>query len=130
MSIHNEKDYDNIMVYQFRLVEGTNIVGIIDDKKPEYIIVEEPMELMESFDERGLTYKFYEYMPLSKSRFITINTVGILANCIVDDRVKENYIRAINLTEEDSIEQLESEIDELADEIERTLKSDPTKIVH
>lgn len=85
------QDLMDLNIKQIKLDTGEEIVSIIAgiDKTTGSIILERPVMLEYS----GYNYMFADYMPTAYKGLVTVYSNHIVAQCEIDDSMKESYIR-------------------------------------
>ena len=111
----------NMDIQQFRLSDGSEIIGYINSIEGAMILMERPM-LIGRLQNQGEmeTYFFQRFMPFAGDAIVRVSLRNIIATCKLSDDLKERYvIAAIQNQEDDELSEWEDsdDFEDLLDEI-------------
>jgi len=95
----------DINIRHIKLVNGEEIISLVDKIESDNVILEFPMLLNTIFDNTSTyTYYFTRWMALADDddHMVSVNLRNIIAYSNVKDAIKEKYIRTSMMYKEDS----------------------------
>ena len=88
-------EFKSLNVRQFKLVNGDDILALVNSKEDGRIIVERPVAIKTNM--LG-GYQLIPWFPFSQQTIYIIENTDILAHVEIDLDVKETYVKAVTAT--------------------------------
>ena len=102
-------------IQHIKLTSGDEVISIVSGREGNNTLLEYPMKLNHYMHNDNEVYYFTEYMPMSETDIVYLNSDNIVAFSLVQESVKEKYVRACLKSKADSllesVKEIESESD-------------------
>lgn len=102
-------------IQHIKLTSGDEVISIVSGREGNNTLLEYPMKLNHYMHNDNEVYYFTEYMPMSETDIVYLNSDNIVAFSLVQESVKEKYVRACLKSRADrlseSVKEIESEPD-------------------
>jgi len=102
-------------IQHIKLTSGDEVISIVSGREGNNTLLEYPMKLNHYMHNENEVYYFTEYMPMSETDIVYLNSDNIVAFSLVQESVKEKYVRACLKSKADSllesVKEIESESD-------------------
>ena len=115
------KEFKSLNVRQFKLINGDDILALVNSKEDNKVVVERPVSIKTNM--LG-GYQLIPWFPFSQQTIYIIADSDILAHVEIDLDVKETYVKAVTATSPRnttpkilSEEELSAEYEDLMNEI-------------
>jgi|TARA_B110000908_G_scaffold170815_1_gene231477 hypothetical protein len=95
-------------VKQFKLMNGETVLGIVKEETRTTLIIESPIELLESYEDDTYRYGFKHWFEFSVNDEATLFKSSLVALSDINNNIKESYLKVIisNGTDEISNESI------------------------
>jgi hypothetical protein len=116
-------EYTDLNIRHMKLVSGDEIIGLVRDVEVDRlsVIVERPLLIHTDLDVGTGRERYYlsDYMPVSKTSITHFSSMHIVAQCEVNESVKETYLKYCLNYETDGVIERDDEIpDDAYDDLE------------
>jgi hypothetical protein len=89
------KEFKSLNVRQFKLINGDDILALVNSKEDDKVVVERPVSIKTNM--LG-GYQLIPWFPFSQQTIYIIADSDILAHVEIDLDVKETYVKAVTAT--------------------------------
>lgn len=89
------KEFKSLNVRQFKLINGDDILALVNSKEDNKVVVERPVSIKTNM--LG-GYQLIPWFPFSQQTIYIIADSDILAHVEIDLDVKETYVKAVTAT--------------------------------
>ena len=89
------KEFKSLNVRQFKLINGDDILALVNSKEEDKVVVERPVSIKTNM--LG-GYQLIPWFPFSQQTIYIIADSDILAHVEIDLDVKETYVKAVTAT--------------------------------
>lgn len=102
-------------IQHIKLTSGDEVISIVSGREGNNTLLEYPMKLNHYMHNENEVYYFTEYMPMSETDIVYLNSDNIVAFSLVQESVKEKYVRACLKSKADSLLESVKEIESDSD---------------
>lgn len=127
-------ELDSTSIRHFKLSSGDEVIALVQGKtKENMLIVECPMRVIVTLNDRGFKFVFTTWQPMAKDDICFINPLHIISYVECSNDIKEQYIRMCIGSvdnESDDHEHITDDHEEPPDESHDSLSAKGSETVH